>query len=52
MRLPPALRVELEKQGPLLIAGLEISLQQEKHCLDGLEALLQQRLQIPPRNVR
>jgi tetraacyldisaccharide 4'-kinase len=52
MRLPPALRVELEKQGPLLIAGLEVSLQQEKHCLDGLEALLQERLQIPPRNVR
>jgi tetraacyldisaccharide 4'-kinase len=52
MRLPPALRAELEKQGPLLIAGLEVSLQQEKHCLDGLEALLQERLQIPPRNVR
>jgi tetraacyldisaccharide 4'-kinase len=52
MRLPPALRAELEKQGPLLIASLEISLQQEKHCLDGLETLLQERLQIPPRNVR
>jgi tetraacyldisaccharide 4'-kinase len=52
MRLPTALRAELEKQGPLFIAGLEISLLQEKHCLDGLEALLQERLQIPPRNVR
>jgi tetraacyldisaccharide 4'-kinase len=52
MRLPPPLRAKLEKQGPLLIAGLEISLQQEKDCLDGLEALLHERLQIPPRNVR
>jgi hypothetical protein len=52
MRLSPALRAELEKEGPLIVAGLDVSLQQENYCLDGLEALLQERLQLRPRNVR
>ncbi len=52
MRLPAELRAELEKHVPLLIAGLELRLQQEKHCVDGLESLLQERLQLHPRDVR
>ena len=52
VRLPRELRAELEKHVPLLIAGLELRLQQEKRCIDGLESLLQDRLQLHPRNVR
>lgn len=52
MRLSPALRDSLEKQGPLHIAGLDVRLQREKDCLARLETLLQERLQFRPRNVR
>jgi tetraacyldisaccharide 4'-kinase len=52
VRLSPALRAKVEKEWPLIVAGLHVSLQQENHCLDGLEALLQERLQLRPRNVR
>ena len=52
VRLSAELRAELEKHGPLVIAGLELRLQEEKRCIDGLESLLQERLQLHPRNVR
>jgi tetraacyldisaccharide 4'-kinase len=52
MRLPGTLRSELESHGRLLIAGLELSLQEDKRCIDGLESLLQGRLQLHPNNVR
>jgi len=52
VRIPDELRAELEKHVPLLIAGLELRLQQEKHCIDSLESLLQERLQLDPRDVR
>ena len=52
MRLSGKLRAELENHGPLVIAGLELRLREEKRCLDGLESLLHERLQLHPRNVR
>jgi len=52
VRLPEELRAKLEKNGRLVIAGLQLRLQQEKHCIDSLESLLQERLQLHPRNVR
>jgi tetraacyldisaccharide 4'-kinase len=52
VRLSPDLRVQLENDGPVLIAGLELHLQQEKRCFDGLESLLQERLQLHPHDVR
>ncbi len=52
VRLCLELRSELEKVGRLVIAGLELRLHEEKHCIDGLESLLQERLQLHPRGVR
>jgi tetraacyldisaccharide 4'-kinase len=52
VRLAADLRADLESHGRLLIAGLELRLRDEKRCTDGLESLLQQRLQLHPRNVR
>ena len=52
VRLAGELRAELENHGQLVIAGLELRLQQEKRCIDGLESLLQERLQLHLRNVR
>lgn len=52
VRLSGELRTELEKHGPVVVAGLELRLQEEKRCLDELESLLQERLQLHPRNVR
>jgi tetraacyldisaccharide 4'-kinase len=52
VRLPAALRAELENHGRLLIAGLELHLHEEKRCIDGLESLLHERLQLHPDNVR
>ena len=52
VRLAGELRAELENHGPLVIAGLDVHLQEEKRCIDGLESLLQERLQLHPRNVR
>ncbi len=52
MRLPGELRAELEKNGRVVIAGLELRLQEERRCIDGLEVLLQEHLQLHPRNVR
>jgi tetraacyldisaccharide 4'-kinase len=52
MRLPAELRGELENHGPLVIAGLELRLQDEKRYIDGLESLLRERLQLHPCNVR
>ena len=52
VRLPSTLRTELEKEGPLIIAGLDVSLRKEQRCIDSLEALLKERLQLRPRNVR
>jgi tetraacyldisaccharide 4'-kinase len=52
VRLAPKLRTELESHGRLVIAGLELRLQEEKRCIDGLESLLQERLQLHPHNVR
>jgi tetraacyldisaccharide 4'-kinase len=52
VRIPPALRAELEKQGALLVAGLELRLKEQPRCIDGLELLLQEGLQLHPRNVR
>lgn len=52
VRLPDNLRAELEKDGRLVIAGLELRLQAEKRCIDELESLLQEHLQFHPRNVR
>jgi tetraacyldisaccharide 4'-kinase len=52
VRLTADLRANLESDGRLLIAGLELRLRDEKRCIDGLESLLQERLQLHPRNVR
>ena len=52
VRLPDALRAELEKNGRLIIAGLEVSLREEMQCIDMLEALLNEQLQLRPHNVR
>ncbi len=52
VRLPDTLRAVLEKEGPLIIAGLETSLREEHRCIDSLEALLQEQLQLRPHNVR
>jgi tetraacyldisaccharide 4'-kinase len=52
MRLPDILRADLEKEGRLIIAGLEISLREETLCIDMLEALLNEQLQLRPYNVR
>jgi tetraacyldisaccharide 4'-kinase len=52
VRLTAKLRAELESHGRLVIAGLELRLQEEKHCIDGLESLLNERLQLHPRDVR
>ena len=52
VRLTGELRAELEKHGRLVIAGLDVHLQEEKRCIDGLESLLQEHLQLHPRNVR
>ncbi len=52
MRLSSALRAELETHGPLLIAGLQLDLQNEKCCIDWLESLLQEHLQLHPHDVR
>jgi tetraacyldisaccharide 4'-kinase len=51
-RLSGELRVELESDGRLVIAGLELRLQEDRRCIDELESLLQERLQLHPRNVR
>jgi tetraacyldisaccharide-1-P 4'-kinase len=52
VRLPNALRADLEKEGRLIIAGLKVSLRDETRCIDMLEALLNERLQLRPHNVR
>jgi tetraacyldisaccharide 4'-kinase len=52
VRLAADLRADLERDGRLVIAGLELRLRDEKHCIDGLECLLQEHLQFQPRNVR
>ncbi|HTU50556.1 MAG TPA: tetraacyldisaccharide 4'-kinase [Acidobacteriaceae bacterium] len=52
VRLAGELRSDLESHGRLVIAGLELRLQEEKRCIDGLESLLQERLQLHPGNVR
>jgi tetraacyldisaccharide 4'-kinase len=52
VRLTAELRAELESHGRLVIAGLELRLQQENRCIDGLQSLLQERFQLHPRNVR
>ncbi|MGH9616065.1 MAG: tetraacyldisaccharide 4'-kinase [Acidobacteriaceae bacterium] len=52
VRLTGTLRNELEKEGHLIVAGLEISLQHAARCIDSLEALLGERLQLRPRDVR
>ncbi|MHB1935161.1 MAG: tetraacyldisaccharide 4'-kinase [Acidobacteriaceae bacterium] len=52
VRLPGPLLAVLEKEGPLIIAGLETSLQEEQRCIDSMETLLKERLQFCPRNVR
>ena len=52
VRLAGKLRTELESRGRLVIAGLDLRLQEEKYCIDRLEALLQERLQLHPRDVR
>jgi tetraacyldisaccharide 4'-kinase len=52
VRLAADLRAKLERHGRLLIAGLELRLRDEKRCIDGLELLLQERLQLHPHNVR
>ncbi|MGC1871306.1 MAG: tetraacyldisaccharide 4'-kinase [Acidobacteriaceae bacterium] len=52
VRLADQLRAELESCGRLVIAGLELRLQEEKRCIDGLESLLHEHLQLHPRNVR
>jgi tetraacyldisaccharide 4'-kinase len=46
VRLAGELRAELENHSPLVITGLKLLLQKEKRCIDGLESLLQERLQI------
>ncbi|MHB1674228.1 MAG: tetraacyldisaccharide 4'-kinase [Acidobacteriaceae bacterium] len=52
VRLAGTLRAELEKEGPLIVAELDVSLHDERRCIDSLEALLKERLQLRPRNVR
>jgi tetraacyldisaccharide 4'-kinase len=52
VRLAGELRTELESHGRLVVAGLELRLQEERRCIDGFESLLQERLQLHPRNVR
>lgn len=52
VRLPGTLRAELEKEGRLIIAWLEVSLQEERRCIDQLEALLKEQLQLRAPNVR
>jgi tetraacyldisaccharide 4'-kinase len=52
VRLAADLRAKLECHGRLLIAGLELRLQEEQRCIDGLESLLDARLQLHPHNVR
>lgn len=52
VRLSDPLRSELEREGRLLIAGLEVSLREEARCIDMLEVRLNNRLQLRPRNVR
>lgn len=52
VRLSSRLRAEFEKQGPLLVAGLEVSLREERRCIDLLEARLTDWLQLRQHNVR
>jgi tetraacyldisaccharide 4'-kinase len=52
VRLAADLRADLERHGRLLVAGLELRLRDQKRCLDRLESLLKERLQLQPRNVR
>jgi tetraacyldisaccharide 4'-kinase len=52
VRLSSRLRSQLEEEIPLIVAGLELSLQDEAGCLATLESLTARRLQIPGRNVR
>jgi tetraacyldisaccharide 4'-kinase len=52
VRLAADLRADLETHGRLFIAGLELRLRDEKRCINGLESLLQERLQLHPRDVR
>lgn len=52
VRLPDTLRAELEKTGRPIIAGLELSLREEMQCIDMLETLLNEQLQLRPHNVR
>ncbi len=52
VRLTDAFRADLEKVCPLVLAGLEVSLREETRSIEMLNALLSQRLQVPPRNVR
>lgn len=52
VRLHGKLRADLQRQAPLVIAGLELRLRDEKRCIDGLELLLQEWLQLHPLGVR
>jgi len=52
VRLVDDLRAELEAALPLMVAGLEVSLQEEDRCMAMLEELLARRLQISHDNVR
>lgn len=52
IRLPQSIRADLETACPLLIAGLELSLQREAQCMDTLEKLLIEKLQTRKSDVR
>lgn len=52
VRLSSRLRSQLEEEIPLIVAGLELSLQDEATCMATLESLIAQRLQTSVRNVR
>ncbi len=52
VRLTRDLRTDLEKEFPLVIAGLEVSLRNEVNAMVTLESLLAARLQVLPPNVR
>ena len=52
VRLSGAFRAELEKVCPIVLVGLEVSLREETRSVEMLDALLRQRLQVPPLNVR
>jgi tetraacyldisaccharide 4'-kinase len=52
VRLPGEFRAELEQVGPLVVAGLEVSLREESRSMEMLEALLNERFHHPAHNVR